>query len=698
MHNGSPANHSDTGAPSSAPNDGDYSVSTSFEEYKKKDEYPDENVNDSDKRKYGAIEERVWDTLFTSPVDGVETLKHRTALTAQFHAGNRDHWEDRTPYQNDGGVLYDLKILELCNKMLAEEGIDLSSDVVASEDSERRVRACFLREARGQNGTDLHDSLSEPNSVSSEVHQALGYSGPSDVPSYSTLQRAYAELKQDDGIEWTDFEAAVTRAVYAVVRAGIVAPGPVMDEYGFKSLEPPLDEAAVSRAAEQNETQRSVRKLVDRTLDPIDFDRDSKQTSHEISAFIAACAASAETDKGFEELKDVCDWNYPRENIPGGGWTRNYVTERLSLDSQSTLAGHQTGADRSRTPVIDDQFDAVHRRMLNLAGEFGFWEGESINIAVDMFHLDWTGDSLDVTIGRPPKQDNDNVTEQWTFVIAICVDTKRRFALGARLLTSKSEYPSAVHEILSNARECVNIGTVMIDNEIVSGELIETLQEFTGPDWIISAPDHAIIKGLKRLTPENHAGFARDVKWNTSLRPNVVTYPVKGSNPKTVQIDPDNVAVKEIQHEGGEKIRVPLKNNSVPSNFFRSKDSLPWLRVLYDDLESLPGVGRQKKTAAYFTGRSIPERSASGIRFEYVQRWSIEDAIGRIIDHFLSEIESSDPNQRLFGVQVAVLLYNWYIFINRSLSPHFIRLDVCEKELRKAIQDVGFLPEDHNFE
>lgn len=698
MYTGPTGSHSDAAAPRGAPNSGEYDVPTSFDEYKKKDGYDSDTKgnhgNEPDGRKYGSIEERSWGSLFTSPVDTVETLKSRTALTAQFHHGNREHWEDETRYQNNGGALYDLMILDVCEAKLAEEGIDVSNGFETGEVSERRMRAVFLRAAREQNGQEFHEHLTGSDHVSVDVHQALGYDAPRAVESYDTLQRSYRDLKRGETVQWDDFEAAVTRAVYAVVRAGVVAPDSVMETYGFDVLEPPLNETAVSRATEKQEIRRSIKKLAERTLDPIGFNRESKQTSHEILAFIAACAGSAETDKGLEEVKDICDWHYPRAAIPGGGWTRNYITERLALDGNSTFSDHQPNAGDPWSPVIDDQFDAVRRRTLNVAGDLGFWDGdESVDIAFDIFRLDWTGDSLEVTVGRPAKKENDNVTEEWTFVTGVCIDTERRFALGARLLKSKSDYPAAVHDILSNAAESIDIGTVLFDKESVSGELIENLQEFEDAEWIISAPNKPIIKGLKRLTPKGHAGFADGVTWNTDLKLNVVTHPTSGPCSKTVGIDPENVATEKIRGNTGDKIRVPLKNSTVPSGFFTDDEFATWLRFLYADLESQPGIGNEKH-AAYFTNRSIPEQSASGVRFDYIPRWSIEDAIGRMINNFLPVTESSDPNQRLFSVHVAVLLYNWYILINRSLSPHFIRLDVCESQLRKAVQDVGFSPVD----
>jgi hypothetical protein len=681
-----PTQHSDSIAPSGAPNDGEYEIETLFVEDAKK-EWSNPEVP-----QFGPITDRPCDTQIDSPVDNIKTLLNRPQLVMQFHAGNSDHWEDETTYDNEGGVLYSLKILEVCEETLAEEGIDLSGDGIAGV-SPRQAQTVFLQEARGQNSLAFQTYLCKSKSGQSDVRRALGYDGPGEVLSYSTLRRAYEKLKESDELSWADFEAAVTRAVYTVVRAGIVAPDAVLKKFDFDAVEPPLNESNVPRSIVQNETRQVVRKLAADTLGPLSFDREQQQTSHEIMAFVSACAASAEANKGLSELKDVADWHYPRSNIPGGNWLYNYITDQLSADDSGPHLGPDTTGDSHRIPVIDDQFDAIQRRVLNVADECGFWAtDDAVNVAIDMFRVDWSGDSMEVTISRPEKKENDDITEQWTFVIATCVDTERRFALGARLISEKSDYPAAVDDILSNAAECIDFGTILADAEIVGQELIETLREHAGHDWIIRVPNQPIIQGLKRLTPANHAAFAPGVEWGVEPTPNVVTHPTNGKPSKTVRIEPDNVNTLEIKNEYNEKVAVPLIDDNPPQQIDLNESvRLPApLTSLYDDLESQPGIGNEKQ-AAYLTDRSMPEQSASGVRFEYIPRWSVEDAIGTITNEFMATIHSSDPKQRLFGVHMAVLMYNWYILINRTLSPHYLRLDPCPGELRKAIQDVGFL-------
>lgn len=119
---------------------------------------------------------------------------------------------------------------------------------------------------------------------------------------------------------------------------------------------------------------------------------------------------------------------------------------------------------------------------------------------------------------------------------------------------------------------------------------------------VISAPDRAVIKGLKRLTPKNYAGFARGVKWNTSPQPSVGTYPYDGVDPGTVRIDPDEVLTNEILNEGDEeKVAIPLDttvNGSTTSQSSLSdQESIPWLIDAFTDLESQPGIGDERSHA-----------------------------------------------------------------------------------------------------
>lgn len=691
MPDGPSLNHADVSAPRRAPDNGTYTAPITYSPFPSKD-------GDSGGRKYGPIECRGIDIEVSSPVDDVETLFRRKHLTAQFHTENRDFWGDISEYANDGGKLYDEVVLNLCEEKLELEGINPTELDIP----EHRLKTLFLRLAREQDGTELHTYLSGPNPVDPVVHTLLGYEGPDDIPSYETLQCDFRELRDGDELDMDAFEDAVTRTVYAVYRAGVVPPDAIRESYSFDAVAPPLDEKSVSRETKKEELRNWVRLLLDYTTDPLTFDRTTEKVKHDMRAFIGALATSALFDCGLEEMKDVCDWDYPRENIPSGSWLHNYVPERVPAEYD--LRDFTSESDRASISSIDTQFDAVHTRTLDLAKEFGFWSrSDPLNIGVDMFRIDWTGDSLEATIGRPPKADNEAVTEQWTFLIAGGIDTESRFVLGGRLLPTLNDYPTALDEILSNASDTTDIDSIFIDSESVSGELIETTRRFARDDWVISAPDRAIIKGLRRLTPSNYIGFAQDVKWNVDPKPNVVTYPYDSDDPDVIEFDPERVLTQEIRHEeDGEKIAVPLDTKDEEDTAFQDSlvpdDSIPMLTQAFSDVAAQDGVGVNNgiSHATYLTDRSLRDRSGDGVRYQYTQRWAIESTINQIVNDFMPHIESKDAKQRLYAMHIAILFYNWHTMINRCLSPRGLRLDVTHTQLLQAIRNVAFEQEDYD--
>ncbi|WP_435099920.1 hypothetical protein [Halorubrum sp. N11] len=686
MYEGDPLDHTDQHPPDSAPNDGKYRTPTWYAPFPKKDGY------ESNTREYGPVEQRAFDIQVTSPVEGVERLFHRKHLTAQFHAANQDYWEKRSPYTNDGGLLYDQAILDLFEEKLACEGVDPAESNIP----ENRLKTLFLRLAREQTGKAQIEYLKGLNTVPVTTHSALGYDIPSDVPNYDTLQRELRKLRDEneDEITITAFKHAVTRAVFAVYRAGISLPDAVQEKYGFTAVEPPLDERSVSRETEKEELRRFVKVLLDRTTTPLTFGREGNETKHDMKAFIGAFAASALSDSGLENVKNVFDWNYPRENIPGGGWAHNYISQRLRHDDN--LSDFESETENDPLPSINSQFNAVHNRTLQLANTLGFWSDEDpINLGVDMFRIDWTGDSLDATIGRPAKSGQDDVTEQWTFVLAGGIDTESRFVLEGRWIETLTEYPTALSDILTNTLDTVDIDTIFVDAEIASGELIETLRRFAGDNWVISAPNRAVVKGLKRLTPEHYAAFARGVKWNVVPKPNIVTHPTNGKAASTVEINPVDVLTKEIRNENdGERMDIPLDttitDTPTTQRSLGGQESLQWLTQEIGDLESEPGIGDEGSVAAYLTDRSLPENSATGIRIQYIQRWAIEETVNQVANDFMPKINSQDSKLRLYGTHISILFYNWHTLINRCLSPQRLRLDISYQELLRAIIDVCF--------
>lgn len=283
-------------------------------------------------------------------------------------------------------MLYDRAILGLFLRKLNCEGINPSDPDIWIPLA--RLKALFLRKAREQSGTDLHAYLTEPQGAAGPTLETIGYESRSEVPSYQTLQRAYNKLydQETTAIEGSEFDAAVTRAVFAAYRAGIVPPDVVKQKYSFDVLEPPLEEKHVPRDSEKAEIREFVRILFDLTTKPLSFGRESEQTKYDLQAFIGAFAASALFGAGLEDIKNVCDWDHPRDRIPGGAWLDNYVSE-LPTKAES-MAGFQSDGDADSLRSIDGQFNAVHQLTLRFAKTLGFWsESDPFNIAVDMFRV-----------------------------------------------------------------------------------------------------------------------------------------------------------------------------------------------------------------------------------------------------------------------------------------------------------------------
>jgi hypothetical protein len=81
--------------------------------------------------------------------------------------------------------------------------------------------------------------------------------------------------------------------------------------------------------------------------------------------------------------------------------------------------------DASSVPPVHKQFTEVHDKTMTLAAEFMRWsESGPFNTAADMFRIDWTGDSLDYTVGRGTKSDDDKVSYQWIFRVAGGISTE----------------------------------------------------------------------------------------------------------------------------------------------------------------------------------------------------------------------------------------------------------------------------------
>lgn len=658
MPDGQPAKHNDHVPPNNT--NGEYSTRTNYRD-------------NPEKNGYGSVAARGTGLELTHPVTDIETL-HRTAhLAAQFHEHNRKQWETQSSYPNNGSVLYDLTILDVADAVLDEENLDPAALNIL----EPRFKALFLKAARHpSNNKTFYDHLK----ASPPVLSALGYDDTTDLPSYSTFQRVANDRlpnELDDLHRGREaFEAARTRAVYAAFRNGVLPPNSVREAYGFDARAPPFSERSVRWDDEQYALRNWIRFLATETLDPLTFARAEPQ--FDILHFLGLLATSALTGGGLQTAAKVSFWDHNRSNVPKGTGLPKYISNRLP-SAQRVLP--QPDAT-NEIPTIETQFDAVHENTLTLAERLGFFT-EPVSLGVDLYRIEWTGSDDAPTIDRPHKSEND-VRTQWTYAVMGILDTEARFTLGTRWLKRKSEYPNAVKQMLPGEPEHFDVEAIYADSEMVPGDLITAFRAIAGPDWIVKAPNNAVMKSLKELTPVDYTGYVPGVPRNCSPKPNAVAYPYGSTQPSPLQF-----TARELRKD--DPAPTTTHQTSLTDNPEADDPLVPTLTETFDAPETRDGIRDRSTHTAYLTDRTIPERSAAGIHFQYYQRWAIEEAINQISNDFMPVIESSNPKLRLYGINIAILLQNWHTLINRAASPELgLRLSPANQELLKAIQHVAF--------
>lgn len=659
MSEGPPTAHIDNGAPSLIPSDSEYSVNTEYDDHPDKDEY-------------GPVTSRFDDEIVLEhPALDIETLRQSTHLIAQLHHHNRERW-DGWPWPNDTQILYDVAILDVMEQALNEEGLSESDFDIPNQ----RFKAIFLKEARKPAGLkSFYAYLKSTQAVCGE----LGFLN-SGLPSYETLrveanENLPAELDElEHGRD--AFDNAVTRATYAVYRNGIDAPESVKKAYGFGKVSPPLYEKNVRRSDTQTALRNWVEVLIDETLDPLTFSRDEPRTS--FKQYIGLFAASALYGCGVQEVANISDYSYPREQIPKGSGLGKYIRNDLPLDlSERFLKGFDV-------PSITEQFDAVHRSTLDLAKQRGFFD-EARSLAIDLYRIEWDGAENDLTINRPLKSEND-ISSEWTYAVFGIIDTDARFIFGTRWLQNKAVYPDVVTDLGTISNDFVDVEALYADSELISGDLINAFRGIAGTNWIARAPDHEIVKKLKCITPKNHIGYVPNVSWNTYPKPNLVVYPDDNDDPSLVEF-----AEQELRR--AEQIDTEEQHRF--SDYEADGDSTAsFPDVVANNLsnfDSMEDIGNIKKQAAYLTDRSLSKHSASKLHSKYYQRWAIEQSINQVSNDTMPVITSGSKKLRLYGVNLAVLFENWHTLINRAPSPKLgLRLSVTQSELLRAIEDVAF--------
>lgn len=622
---------------------------------------------------YGPIAERFdEDFELTHPAPDLDTLHETTHLAAQLHARNRRRQAGDWPHPNDGTTLYDVAVLDVIGDLLNE--YDLSP--VALDMPTRRFYIAVLEKARKP---ATHKTFVKYLQTADHVLAELGYPDTDALAGYETLRVAINDTLPT---ELTDhqqdqLEEAVVRAIYAVYRNGIVVPTTVATAFGFDAVAPPLSERDVPRAHEQLALQNWVRYLMDHTLDELSFNRSNPQTT--FRQYIGLFAASALYNCGVQEVANVSDYTYPRELIPGGSGVGKYIRDdAFPLDAETAAF-----TDTHLRPITV-QFDAVHKATLDIADEMGFF-AEPLSVAVDLYRIDWDGEETEHTINRPTKSDND-VRSQWTYAVFGVIDTDARFTLGTRWLPTKSAYPRVLRSLAPIAGEFLDVQALYADSELVSGALIDAFHQIVADDWITRAPDHSIVKQLRKYTPKNYIGYIPSVSWNTDHQSTLVAYPYDSSTPSVLEF-----SATELQQADDTDFDKQSSlfgfSAGAPST---SRDPDP-LKSSVADSDTVDGVGNETTHAAYLTGRTVPDRSPAGIHFNYYQRWALEASIDQISNDFMPVVHANNEKLRLYGVNLSVLFQNWHTLINRALSPNLgLPRDASHQEVLRAIEAVAF--------
>lgn len=639
---------------------GDYSV-----EIKR-----DEN---EDKNNLGPVTSRFFDDVkLNHPVENIETLKETTHLTRQLHEQNRRQHRGDWPFENDGFVLFCISIIKAMGKGLDAEGIAVEEVEMPT----RRFKLVFLKMAGDPvNLKEFYNYIRESDEILSE----LGYPDKSELECYDTIR---LELKDRLPNEFSQakqeaLQAAVTRTVFAVYRNGVKVPPQVSEKFNFESHSPPLDEGGVGREEEKSALRNWVRMLIDETIHPLNFGR--SDPGNTFNHYIGALAASALYGCGLQEVPNVSDYAYPRDNMPKGSGFGKYVR-----DDELPLDGIQATLENCTMKSITEQFDSVHSETLQLVSDLGFFD-EPRSLASDLYRIEWNGQKKnEATINRPPKSEND-ISSEWTFAIMGIVDNEARFTLGARWMPKKSYYPDRIAELRSIAEEFIDVDDLYADSELISGRLIEEFEQIAGPDWVVRAPNKDIIKKLKKYTPENHIGYVPNIHWRTTSISAAVAYPYESNDPSLIEF---------TERELKKKDPTPVKKQTTLSDVTESNRADQSLRSRLRDqiseYQSLPGVGSGSTHTAYLTGRTI-DQSAADIHFSYYQRWAVEESINQISNDFMPVINSPNKKLRTYAVNVAILFQNWHTLINRALSPKLnIGRTVTHQELLRNIEDVTF--------
>lgn len=502
---------------------------------------------------------------------------------------------------------FDTAVVTVADRALAESGVDIDN----VEIERRCVYALVLHDAWQFNSIPaLIQHLSEVNSVADQ----LGFQS---IPHKNWF---YKRMKQCEIAENAVTEAA-KRAVFAVWRNGYVVPDEVMTTWGLEDTAVTAD-YSVSQATRRRALKNWGRTLLSDAEAALTFNR-AQNAQYSLTQFLGLCAHSALQNVGLTSSPNTAHWLYDSGTVPDGSGLLKHI-QSLSVDE------------------IESQFADVHRQVFQRYRRHGLFDA-SIDVAYDTVKIQSWTPFPSATIGQY-KPGSDTVPK-WTFVVSLSVTKESRVCFGVTLVTDKSQYDTAVTQLLNQTPEYVDIGYAIADKEFYRGSVIDTLRRRVDQRWFIKAQERKPILELAKAAEKGQSAFRRNVDATSATPcPNAVAVPNTSDETQALASFPDLVA-----------------------------------------------DGNTSYHTVYLTG--LPEHRVTPelVDETYGNRWSIETAMRQFQHGMLPCCGSRKSPVRLYLANVAMLFFNWHALINRVPSPQYaLPLDVTHHELLTAIRHVAF--------
>lgn len=388
------------------------------------------------------------------PVRCTDEFSYRALIESQFAAYNAVVDLDNTSV--------DRAIYRLIPPCLNEEGLKLPDDPMVAA----RVQALMLKQIREFTSTSELIRYLQKNPSTAEL---FGFDTNRGIPSEST----FSNVRHKFRMERRSVQASNQRVQHTLFRNGVPPDFLGINLVAGQAI--PQDSKLPSQLRYQCLINWSELLLQELT-DGISFNRaeNSKYTSREIIAAVAAMALHENFDKGYQlaQLKF-------QEDIITPTRLNQIITQNI---------GHE-GFHRSKE-AIEALGMELHENILQFAAdEVGFFS-TPLDIAYDPTWI-----SLDE--GVDPTNINGamgNITLEgdggFCFATGVSFTPMERFSLGVQLVTDKSTLPDALRQMLLMMGEFADIGWVLADREFDNPETIEVMRLVAGDTWIIRLKKH----------------------------------------------------------------------------------------------------------------------------------------------------------------------------------------------------------------